>query len=262
MTMKIKYVSPSYKRADGCLILKAFSRVKVYVCPEEYDDYCRFNKEYSDRIIKCPKGIQGNGKSRCMNWMLDTLWDDDTDAIIMMDDDISGIKRHIKNGKDEDVLEDEFYELVEDWVLLGKEWNCGLLALSPTSDPLTYHEYAPFRLLAYCDGQFTGWLQKNELRYDEELTIKEDVDFALQNWKKYHRCLRIEKYYPKSKSFGDNKGGCNCFRSVEEEKRQFIMMQKKWGSDIIRPNKPKAVNESKIRGLGGAIRLALPIDGI
>ena len=260
--MKIKYVSPSYKRSDCCLILDSFSKVKVYVADFEYEDYCKHNPKHKDRIVKCPKGIQGNGKSKCMNWMLDNLWDDDTDAIIMMDDDISGIKRHIKNGKDEDVSEEDYYELVERWVLLGKEWGCGMFALSPSSDPIVYDEYAPFRLHGYCDGQVTGWIQKNELRYDEELTIKEDVDFALKNWQKYHKALRIEKYYPKSKSFSDNKGGCNVFRSSEEEKRQFVIMQKKWGADIIRPNKPTGKKNSKIKGLGGAIKLNLPFDGI
>lgn len=260
--MNIKYVSPSYKRPNGCLVLKFLSKIKVYVTPEEYPLYCKNNPGFEDRIVACPEGVQGNGKSKCMNWMLDTLWDDDTDAIIMMDDDISGMMKHIKNKKDEQITEDEYYELVENWVRLAKEWNCGIFALSPSSDPLVYDEFAPFRLHSYCDGQVTGWCQKNELRYDEELTIKEDVDFALQNWKKYHKCLRIEKYYPRSKAFGDNDGGCNVFRSEEEEKRQFNMMQKKWGTTIIRPNKPTAKKKSKIKGLGGAIRLNLPFNGI
>lgn len=258
--MKIKYVSPLYKRSDCCSILYFLKEIKVYVAVEEYDLYCKNNPECIDRIVKVPEGIQGHGKSRCMNWILDNLWDEDTDAIIMMDDDISGIKKHVKNGKDEDITEDDYYELVESWVLLGKEWNCGIFALSPSSDPLVYDEFAPFRLHGYCDGQVTGWIQKNDIRYDEKLTIKEDVDFALKNWQRYKKCLRIEKYYPKSKSFSDNKGGCNVFRSEAEEKRQFKIMQKKWGSEIIRPNKPTAKKKSKIRGLGGAIKLNLPLE--
>ena len=40
------------------------------------------------------------------------------------------------------------------------------------------------------------------------------------------------------------------------------MMQKKWGSDIIRPNKPKSSKSKTIRTLGGAIKLNIPLDGI
>lgn len=259
--MNIKYVSPSSNRAEGALTLKFLSRVKMYVSPRDYPNYVKHNPSHVDQLVMVPEGVQNYGKSKCMNWMLDNLWEDDTDAIIMLDDDIRGIMKHVKRGTDQPITEDEFYELCEVWVLLGKEWGCGMFAISPSSDPFVYDEFLPFRLHGYCDGQVTGWIQRNELRYDEELTIKEDVDFALQNWRKYHKCLRIDKYYPKSKSFGDNKGGCNDFRSSEVEKKQFKRMQKKWGSNIIRPNKPKAIKASKIRALGGAIKINLPLKG-
>lgn len=149
--MNIKYVSPSYKRPDGCPTIHAFKRCYIYVTPQEYEEYCRCNKDCIDRIVAVPEGIQGNGKSRCMNWMLDNLFDDNTDAIIMLDDDISGIMKHVKNGKDAEISEEDFYELVESWVLLAKEWGCGIFALSPSSDPLIYDEFNPFRTLGYCD---------------------------------------------------------------------------------------------------------------
>lgn len=38
-------------------------------------------------------------------------------------------------------------------------------------------------------------------------------------------------------------------------------MQEKWGSKIIRPNKPTAKKNSKIRGVGGAIRVNIPLEG-
>jgi hypothetical protein len=256
----VKYVCPSYKRPNACPVLHFLKRIKIYVAPQEYEEYCKYNKECIDRIVAVPEGIQGNGKSKCLNWLIENLWDEDTEAIIMIDDDVRGIIKHVKNGKDEPISEEEFYELVDNWVVLGKEWKCGIFALSPSNDPLVYDEFAPFRLHGYCDGQVTGWLNKDELRYDEELTIKEDVDFALKNWQKYKKCLRIEKYYPKSKAF-TNKGGCNEFRSEEEEKRQFRKMQEKWGSDIIRPNKPTGSKNSRIRSYGGVIKLNLPLEG-
>ena len=149
--MNIKFVSPSYKRPKGCDILYFLKRCKVYVSPEDYEEYCKNNKDCIDRIVKVPEGVQGKGKGVCMNWMLENLWDEDTDAIIEMDDDISGILKHVKNGKDEFITEEDFYDLVESWVLLAKEWGCGIFALSPSSDPLIYDEFNPFRTLGYCD---------------------------------------------------------------------------------------------------------------
>jgi hypothetical protein len=118
----------------------------------------------------------------------------------------------------------------------------------------------PFRLHGYIDGGTVGYVKKTSLRYDEELTIKEDVDYFLQNLKEFHKALRVEKYWINKESF-TNEGGCQWFRSSEEEKKQFKRMQEKWGSKIIRPNKPTAKKSSKIKGLGGAIKLNIPLLG-
>lgn len=58
------------------------------------------------------------------------------------------------------------------------------------------------------------------------------------------------------------KDGSQEFRVGDTEKEQFKIMQRKWGKSIIRPNKPTAEKSSSIRGLGGAIRLNIPLEGI
>lgn len=258
--MNIKYVSPSSNRATGIKTLDYVSRCKMYVSKEDYPNYVKHNKKHKNKFVVVPDGVQNHGKSKCLNWMLDNLWDDDTDAIVMLDDDLTCIKAHVLNGRDRIVGEEEFYEIIEEYTLLAKEWGCGVWSMNLNSDPMTYDCFKPFRLHAYLDGQVTVWVEKNELRYDEELTIKEDVDFFLQNIEKYHKALRVDKYYPVCDSF-TNSGGCNDYRSEEEEKRQFRLMQKKWGSQIVRPNRPRGKKTSKIRSYGGAIRINLPLRG-
>ena len=257
--MKIKYYVPSCGRAKTIKTLDYITQSIALVSDEEYEEYIKYHPEYKDRIMKMPKGVQGHGKSRCLNYMLDNLWDG-CDYIIHLDDDIDCLMAHMKNEKDRKISEEEFYEICENNCRLAKEWGCGIWGVSPNSDPMVYDEFKPFRLHAYLDGAIIGYVEKNELRYDEELTIKEDVDYFLQNLKKYHKALRVDKYYLKDEAF-TNEGGCQWFRSEEEEKRQFMEMQKKWGVDVIRPNRPVATNSSKIRGLGGAIRLNLPFSG-
>lgn len=259
--MNIKYVSPSSNRAQGITTLDYVSRCKMYISREDYPDYVKYNPQHKDKFVVVPDGVQNHGKSKCMNWMLDNLWDEDTDAIVMMDDDWTCLKAHVIGDKDRVIPEEEFYELVEIYTQLAKDFKVGLWSFNLNSDPMTYDCFKPFRFHSYLDGQFTCWVEPNELRYDEELTIKEDVDFFLQNIAKYHKALRVDKYYPVCKGF-TNKGGCQDFRSAEEEKRQFNMMQKKWGSHIVRPNRPTATKNTKIRGYGGAIRIKLPLKGV
>lgn len=259
--MKIKYAIPSYKRADGLKTLDYLSKPLIYVSPEDYPLYVEKNPQYKDRIIEVPEGVQGQGKGHVMNWLLDNLWDDETDAVIILDDDISWMMAHSKTDKDYKIDEEMFYQLVEDYTILAKDWGCGMFSFGLNGDRFAYNEFAPFRTHGYVDGAFQGFVRNDGLRYDEVMTLKEDVDMFLQQIQKYHKCLRVNKYYLVKKSFV-NDGGCNEFRSSEEEKRQFQLMQKKWGSDIIRPNRPTAIKSSSIRGMGGAIKLNLPLEGI
>ena len=258
--MNIKYVIPSYKRADSITTLDYLSKTIVVVAQRELEDYIKKNP-YIDqkRFVACPDEFQGHGKPRVLNWILDNMWDD-CDCLIELDDDIHSYMAHTKNGKDRPLDENEVYEIFENNCRLAKEWGCGIWGLSINSDPLSYDEFVPFRLHAYIDGGTVGHVEKNELRYDEQLSVKEDVDYFLQNLKKYHKALRVDKYYINKESF-TNQGGANVIRTDELEKQQFKRMQEKWGRKIIRPNKPTAKKNSKIRGMGGAIRLNIPLEG-
>ena len=258
--MEIKYVVPSYKRAKEITTLDYLSKSVVVIAENELEDYLKNNPHIArERFITCPNEYQGKGKPKVLNWILDNLFND-CDVLIELDDDIHEYRAHVKNGKDRLLTEEEVYEIFENNSRIAKEWGCGIWGLSPNSDPMVYDEFKPFRLHAYIDGGTVAHVCKNELRYDEELSVKEDVDYFLQNIKKYHKALRIEKYYINKESF-TNSGGANAIRTSDLEKEQFRKMQEKWGSNVIRPNKPTAKNHSKIRGLGGAIRVNIPLDG-
>lgn len=258
--MKIKYLVPSYRRAKTMTTLDYLSKAVVVVSEDEIEEYKRYHPQYSDdRFIVCPREFQGKGKPKILNWILDTQFED-CDAIIELDDDIHAYMANVKNGRSRPLSEAEVYEIFENNCNLAQEWGCAIWGLNINSDPLSYDEFKPFRLHAYIDGGTVGHVTRNELRYDEELSVKEDVDYFLQNLKKYHKALRVEKYWINKESF-TNEGGANAIRTSELEKEQFTRMQQKWGSKIIRPNKPLAKQSSKIRGLGGAIRLNIPLSG-
>lgn len=258
----IKYCVPSYHRADGVTTLNYLHKAKMYVSPEDYEEYIKCNPEWEDNIIKVPHGVQGKGKGRVMNWLLDNLWDEDTEAILIIDDDVSTLMAHRKNSKHYQVPEEEFYEICESLCLVAKEWGCGMWSFGLNAANTGYSEFAPFRTLGYLDGGLQGFVENDGLRYDEELTVKEDVDMFLQQIQKYHKALRCDKWYWKKKSFAGT-GGSQEFRKDGVEKEQFKQMQKKWGSSIIRPNKPTSKNKNGgIRELGGAIKVKLPIKGI
>ena len=208
--MNIEYAVPSYNRASGVLTLDYLSKAKIYVSPQDYPNYIKHNAKHADRIIEVPDGVQGKGKAHAMNYLLDVLWKPEVDAVIFIDDDVSKLMAHVKNGKDIEKSEEDFYENAENNCRIAKEWGCGMWSFNLNSDPMTYDEFKPFRLHAYLDGGCQGIVQDDGLRYDEVLTVKEDVDMFLQQIQKYHKALRVEKYYLKKRSF-EGAGGSQAF---------------------------------------------------
>ena len=244
--MKIKYCIPSYGRANNQKTLNYIKNAKVYICKEQYDEYIKNNPKYIDNFVICPDGIQGNkegtGKVLTMNWILDNEMDDDS-IIVFLDDDIKCLKRH-KNIdgkiKGEEIDFEEFEEIIKEYSLLAKEWNIGAWGFNNSNDPLLYYEYEPFSLHKLLCGIIVI-VKKDDIRFDKRVSTKEDVDFCLQHWKKYHKTLRVNKYYPDTKAF-KGEGGLQVFRNKEKNINDMKELMKKWGTDVVRK---KGIQEVK-----------------
>jgi hypothetical protein len=73
------------------------------------------------------------------------------------------------------------------------------------------------------------------VRYDEQITLKEDYDYFLQMLFKHKRVLRIN-YLSYLCDHQKMAGGCQIYRTNEKEKENFDLFQKKWGSKLVRKN--------------------------
>jgi len=122
-------------------------------------------------------------------------------------------------------------------------------------DKRTNREGTPFNTTAYIGGPFQVILKDNILRYDEDLPLKEDYDFTLQNMHKYNGCLRVNFLCYDVKQ-AEQSGGCATYRNNDREKQQFIALQKKWGNKIIRED-----TKSK-RNFDFNPKLISPIKGV
>ena len=249
--MNIKYVIPSYKRYDGLLTLEYLSKAKVYVSEEDYPLY---TENYSkNNFVKMPNEYQGKGKAIANNWILNKEWDEDTDAIVMLDDDIKGAKLWRFENNKIDLSEEDFYEICERSVSLAKEFGCGMFLFNRTGDRLQHNPSAPFRLHGVSNGALIGLVQNDGLRFDEKLTTSEDIDLQLQSMKKYHKVLLIERYYLDVMQW-TNEGGYQSIREGRKtDKRCRDLLQKKWGNKIVRTNEKQKqdVGHSIYVGLSG-----------
>ena len=227
--MKVKIYAPSYKRPQKSKTQIIYPSVKLVVCESQADDYVKNGND----IIICPDSAQGN-ISRIRNWILDNLFYDN-DCIMIIDDDCSFIG-YYNNQTQFKFKNNELMDFCESSALLCKELGYKHFGFNCVADKGAYREYTPFGFTQYIGSPFSGHLKNSTLRYDEDLSLKEDYDFTLQNIYKYGGCLRINYAHYNVKQ-AEQMGGCATYRNLDEEKRQFKLLQDKWGKDIVKQDK-------------------------
>ncbi len=227
--MKIRIVAPSYKRPEKSITQINYPSVKLVVKESEAEEY----KKNGNDIIVCPDSAQGN-ISRVRNWILDNLLDD-VDCLIILDDDCKAISRW-QDQTNTKLEEEELIRFCQQTSLVCKELGFKLWGLNTVTDKGAYREYTPFSFIQFIGCPFHAHIKGTELRYDEDLPLKEDYDFTLQNIKKYKGCLRVN-YANYNVKQSEQEGGCANIRSLKKEKQQFFALQKKWGKDIIKRDK-------------------------
>ena len=260
--MNISVCCPSYKR-PRVKTLDYLPFCKVYVDHKEYEEYVSNNKEGAN-IISCPEGIQGN-VARIRNYILDTEFTNGADAVVLLDDDLSGVFKFTVASNNfgyvqEIITAEQFMPWVEKYTRLCSEFGYKLWGVNCNFDKLSYKHYSPFSTLSVVLGPFCCHL-KNDIRYDEALPLKEDYDMAIQHLNKYRGILRLNGFhYVCAQS--TNKGGCAVMRNQRREKEQFELLQKKWGSQIVREDRSNKGKTKKQKRFDYNPIIKVPIKGI
>lgn len=244
--LNISVNCPSYKRPK-VESLQYLPYVKVWVDHKEYDEYLRANKGFEKNIISCPEGIQGN-VSRIRNYILDQEFKNGADVVVIIDDDLKGIYSFEVNENGyayDDVLinAEEFPFFIAKYTLMCEELGYKLWGVNLNKDALNYKHALPFNTKAIILGPFSCHL-KNDIRYDEELPLKEDYDLAIQHLNKYRGILRVNKCHYNCKQ-STNAGGCATYRNYDREEQQLKALQEKWGTDIVKRDKSTMAKSKK-----------------
>lgn len=224
--MKIIYLSPSYRRPEKSITQEAYPFVKLVVAESERAEY----ESNGNEVVACPDEVQGN-ISRVRNWILEQYLPH-YDCVILMDDDISYMGRWNKRDRLKFAPE-ELMEFCEMHSIICKDaglklWGVNLAA----TDKGWYSEHSPFGFNHVILGPFMAHMQGTEIRYDETIPLKEDYDMSLMHLWKYRGVLRVNYGFYHAKH-GKQPGGCAGIRNIEAERKQFMLLQEKWGSDVV-----------------------------
>lgn len=236
--MNISVNIPTYKRADGCLTYNYLPNATFWVHEFEVKEYREKNPEMQIRIL--PDTTRGN-IAKVRNYILDKT--KDADVSVQFDDDMTGVG-YFEDGKDIKVGETDLLDMIERYSSIAKQWGAYLWGVNVNSDNQSYREYTPFSTTSYVSASFSCFLKGNTLRYDERFSLKEDYDMTIQQCNKYRVVLRVNKmhYFKKTAT---NKGGCASYRNIDIETAQLRLLQKKWGTDIVKQDRSDRSHGSK-----------------
>ncbi len=245
-----KIYSPTYKRSNLCRTHKYLSEVVYVVCQSE----AKYYEGVHDKLWIVPDSAQGN-LCRIRNYILDHAPEDN---ILLIDDDIKYFGRW--NGNISVRLNEiETYNMIQEGYQLAEDLDVVFWGLNCLSDKGAYREYTPFGTCQYIGGPFQAH-RNNNLRYDEQIYLKEDYDMTIQVLNVYRKNLRMNMYHY-SCDQNTLAGGCAEYRNVERELEHNEMLQKKWGSKIVRFDKSnKSSGKQKTYDINPIINV--PIQGV
>ena len=242
--------SPSWKRADSCFT-HHYLPVRYVVCESQADSYRANGLD----VWECPDSAQGS-VCRVRNWILDNAGDE---PVLILDDDIHYIGRWNRN-KHHKMTTDEALEFIEQGFSLAEQFGVRMWGINILQDKGAYREYTPFSLTNVVLGPFGGFLNA-DCRYDENLPLKEDYDLSLQMLNKHRKILRINYAHYVCKQH-TNLGGCASYRTINREKEQFDLLQKKWGDHIVRRDAGNPKNRKREQTYDINPIIKIPIRGV
>ncbi len=256
--MEIKICCPSYKK-DKVKSFNFFGKLlTVYVAENEYSKYIENNKEYKENVIGIPNEVQGN-VARVRNYILNK--NKEFDVVCIVDDDINYIGYFEKNIKKK-LKNDEIVPFIEKYTNLCSEFGYRMWGINLNQDKQCYREQSPFSTTSVVLGPFSCFLKGNKCKYDERLPLKEDYDISLQNLNLYRGILRVNKFHYVCDQ-ATSKGGCACYRNLKREKEQLELLQKKWGSKIVKiDNCDRNHRSGKTKSFDFNPVIKVPIKGV
>ena len=142
----------------------------------------------------------------------------------------------VKNGEGKLYKENGCKNVYETGNLMKSRNFALLLGIPPTDNYFFANKIVSTN--TFCIGDML-FIKPNELRFDEQLTLKEDYDYTLQH-KERGDVIRYQKYLFTFEHYS-NKGGAVDVRDDEEEQKNIQILKSKWG-DKIKLN-PKRKNE-------------------
>jgi len=227
----VKVVIPSHKRADRVVTLGAVSNAILCVEDSQKEMYSQSNPGVE--IVTHPDSIIGLARKR--DWIIKHFGD-----VFMLDDDIEDLRRvYVEKGEQAKVPPDVAYDIIQVTANACRDAGFHLFGFSTAPTPLHYDSLSPIRLSGYFTGCAHGVLKGSKLWYNPEIICNEDYWISCLNAFHHRGGYKDLRFYWSQKDTFVNRGGLAEFRNVDSEEKDFKLLQRVFGRDVIDMRKNK-----------------------
>lgn len=232
-------VVPSYGRAGRVSTVNVFPEGVVVVPKKQYDAYAALQELPEGWSIEAVADGDDGNIARKRNAILRMFAGED---VLMLDDDYEYIGSW-EGGTDRHLDHDDIRHLLSEGFRMARELETPLWGINVQVDRRFYREYTPLSITNMVLGPFLGLTadRPDDLRFDEDLWLKEDYDFSLRVLHRWHRILRLNRYHYKV-DHQSELGGVVEHRNMPEEIRQLNALQRRWGSDVVKVQLHRSLN--------------------
>lgn len=213
----------------------------IVVVPKSQAKAYEKGQEWPDgwSVVAIPDDDDGN-LSRKRNTIIDLYPDRD---LVIVDDDYRYIGQW-QNGVDVRCSPEQIDLMLTNGFQMARDVGTPFWGINVQVDRRFYREHAPFAFTSVVLGPFqafVGELLPKDIRYDEKLWLKEDYDISLRVLHRFHKTVRLSRYHY-SVDHHNEAGGQVGKRHMEEEYRQNEILERRWGSAVVKLQHHRSVN--------------------
>tara|TARA_R110000744_G_scaffold10938_3_gene33658 strand:+ start:1755 stop:2435 length:681 start_codon:yes stop_codon:yes gene_type:complete len=213
-------------------------KYNVYVISAGRYDKLPFDNKQKEEYIFCVKNGEGDlykehgcinvhetgNLMQSRNFALEHSFNQNR-ICIQLSDDIKKVKVNKNFGEPKIVsLDFAIKDIVKKFIQVK---GINLLGIPPTDNFFFANKLISENTFCIGDCLF---VKPNDLRFDEQLTLKEDYDYTLQH-QQVGKTIRYQKYLFTFEHYS-NKGGAVDVRDDAEEQKNIRILKSKWGSKV------------------------------
>lgn len=193
-----------------------------------------------------------------LNWIFDWFERQSgiSDSLVFVDDDITSVQRCFTDRGEESTIRDPqlIEAIITNTARLARDVGAYYFGWEASNGALRYYTgLKPFMLTGYINGCAMGFRRGHGLRFDERIVAKNDFDIAAMNAWKHRLCFKDTRYTFCQKETFTGKGGQAAFRTMQTEKRDVALLQRKWG-DIFHMGGHSGTRK---RDYAGAVKITM-----